>query len=385
MAALALALALNVTGPALRVPAASAGQPTTSSFTYWGSFFGGGPAGDTVDSPKTVSLPGPVVQVATSNSTIYALLADGTVYAWGLGDDGQLGDGGTANAFTTPVEVKFPAGVTISFLPTDVMPYNTALAVDTTGQAWGWGLDGAGQLCLGHPKEFLTPVKLPFAGVLSLAGAGDHALYDQDGTVFACGKNSNGDLGIGSTTPSFVPAPVHGLPQYEVKELVAGFNNSGALLDNGTYLDWGYDDQGQLGDGEIGTDSSSPVVVSLPKPVVEVAQSSSELDNGQTVVILSNGTVMGWGDNGDDQLVPKGPRIDPSPVVIAPPAGVTYAEVAAGAFTSYALSSAGEVYAWGGGSEGQLGNGGKGNASTPTPVEAGVTCISSTALDVATC
>jgi alpha-tubulin suppressor-like RCC1 family protein len=117
---------------------------------HWGSFFGNGNAhNDTLLLPTSIQLPGPVVEVATSNSTQYALLADGSVYAWGLGGDGQLGNGTTADSFTVPMRVQFPAGVTIASLPTDSMPYNTGLAIDTTGHAWGWGLDQYGQLCEG--------------------------------------------------------------------------------------------------------------------------------------------------------------------------------------------------------------------------------------------
>lgn len=383
--ALALVLLAGVAAVAPGTSTAAAGQSAPTSLAHWGSFFGSGSVGDTADLPETVSLPGPVVQVATSNSTIYALLSSGQVYAWGLGGDGQLGDGRTANALASPVRVRFPAGVAIADLPTDDMPYNTGLAVDTTGHAWGWGLNGNGELCLNDKTRYLTPVELPVTDVVAVAGAGDHALYDEDGTLFACGKNTDGDLGTGSTEPSLVPAPVDGLPAGEVKAVVAAFNSSGALLDNGTYLDWGYDNEGQLGDGTVGVDSSVPVAVSLPAGVVQVAQGGSYFDNGQTLVLLSDGTVMGWGDNELHQLDPGGPSVEPSPVLVTPPAGVTYEQVAAGADTSYAVSTTGSVYAWGGGAAGEIGNGRRHNASAPTAVESGVTCISSTALDVATC
>ena len=205
--------AAQLAAPQKAAPQAAAHQKVA---LHWGSFFGGhtGPDQGDVDtllSPASMTLPGPVVQVATSNSTEYALLADGTVYAWGLGGDGQLGDGASADSFDTAVQVQFPAGVTIKSLPTDAMPYNTAMAIDTAGNAWGWGHNAGGQLCLGSPGRQLTPVELPFTDVTLAAGAGDHALYDANGTVYACGANGNGDLGDGTTVRSATPVKVHGL------------------------------------------------------------------------------------------------------------------------------------------------------------------------------
>ena len=99
------------------------------------------------------------------------------MYAWGLGTHGQLGDGSTENSFTRPVRVRFPAGVKIASIPIDVMPFDTALAVDTTGHVWGWGYNAFGQLCLGNRTEYNTPVRLPLRHVTLLSGAGGHSLF----------------------------------------------------------------------------------------------------------------------------------------------------------------------------------------------------------------
>ena len=189
-----------------RSSAAMATQETTSAVRHWGSFFGGVKGNfDTEKAPVTMTLPGAVAEVGTSNSTEYALLSNGSLYAWGLGTQAQLGDGLRVNSFTRPVRVRFPAGVKIASIPADVMPYDSGLAVDTHGDAWGWGDNGGGELCLGNTTEYATPVRLPFTGVTALAGASNHALYDAHGTVYACGQNVNGDLGDGtrynSTTP----------------------------------------------------------------------------------------------------------------------------------------------------------------------------------------
>ena len=189
---------------------------------HWGSFFGN-TNGDVTTHwwPATVHLPGQIAQVASSNSTEYALLTNGSLYTWGLGSQGELGDGGTGNSFEKPVRVRFPAGVKIASLPADAMPYDTGLALDTRGRAWGWGKNAGGSLCLGTTRMYLTPVELPLRDVTTLAGASTHTLFDAGGTVYSCGANLSGDLGDGTKAGSTTPVKVAGLDGRAVVQLVA--------------------------------------------------------------------------------------------------------------------------------------------------------------------
>jgi len=173
------------------VPAAQGSSGGTAE--HWGAYGTKGKQYDRQLSPVAVSLPGPVAEVSSSNSTQYALLTNGSVYAWGLGTYGELGNGKTKNSLTTAVRVKFPAGVKIAYLPTDVMPYDSAFAVDTTGHVWGWGINEGGELCLANTTEYNTPVELPFSSVTTLAGAANHATYDAGGTLYSCGSNQYGE------------------------------------------------------------------------------------------------------------------------------------------------------------------------------------------------
>ena len=367
-------------------PAAWA-EGSTNTVYHWGAFFGdkSSSSDDELTMPTAITLSRAVKQVATSNSTEYALLTNGTVYAWGEGGQGQLGNGSSTDSPDTPVKVKFPSGVVIKSLATDAMPIDTALAIDSHGHAWGWGWDSFGQLCLGNKQEYLEPVEVPLSDVTSIAGAFDHALYESGGTVYACGGNVNGDLGDGSKGASSSPVLVSGLGHGDVTALYASYNNSGALLANGEYFDWGMNGGGQLGQGTLSKSSSVPVPVVLAGQVTQVALGGSLPNNGQTLVEISDGTYWAWGDGADGQLGDDSTANEPSPIQIQPPAGVTYASFASGGATSYGLTPSGDVYAWGNGSTGQLGDG-KATARqlTPVMVESGATQISSTANNAAT-
>ena len=390
VAALVFGCSASGSSPARRsTPLAKQSPPPVvelpSTVEHWGSFFGGskGVNYDTVTTPVALTVPGTVTEIGTSNSTQYALLANGSLYAWGLGNEGQLGDGSLANSFTEPVRVRFPRGVKIASIPADAMPFDAALAIDTEGNVWGWGQNGQGELCLQNTRTYTTPVKLPLSHVTVVAGASNHALYDAAGSVYACGGNGAGDLGDGSERSTTTPMKVVGLDGSLVTELVASFANSGALLSNGEYFDWGYDGSGQLGDGQFGRSSDVPVRVNLPYPVRQVAQGGSIWENGQTLVMLSNGSLWAWGSNSRGQLGDGTTRAQASAVRVYAPAGVTYIFLATGAVTSYAISTTGTVYAWGASPVGQIGDNTTHKTLTPVRVASGATLISSTANDVA--
>jgi alpha-tubulin suppressor-like RCC1 family protein len=379
---------------AAAVPAAAAsddgagrpggGSSPASTVKFWGAFG----SADSISLPRVtpfpVYLPGPVAQIGTSNSTAYALLKDGSVYAWGLGNHGQLGNGGTENSVRTAVKVQFPDGVRIASLPIDVMPYDEGLAIDTDGNVWGWGTNPFGDaLCLGTQAPVLTPVKLPLSHVTEAAGAFGHAIYLSDGNTVACGSNFFGELGDGTRTPTSTPVSVR-LPRgAKVARLTASWNNSGALLTDGSYYNWGYNVQGQLGQGVIGGFSPVPLKVKLPGSVREVFLGGSLPRNGQTLALLDNGGLYVWGDGRQYQLGTGTTEPQPSPVRVPLRPGLEFAKIATSGATSYGLTAAGDLYAWGYNQFGQVGNGTRTDAPAPVFVLGAVRDISGTNFDVA--
>ena len=281
------------------------------------------------------------------------------------------------------MRVRFPAGAKIASLPINVMPFDTGLAVDSTGHVWGWGINQGGELCLGNRDQHLVPIELPFRQVTAVAGAFNHAVYESAGQVWACGLGDLGELGNGTTGSSFVPVKVTGLgPSAHVVALVAAFGNVGALLADGTYLDWGTNGLGQLGIDSASELSDVPVVVPLPAKVTQVAQGGSAPGNGQTLVLLTNGALYAWGANSHGQLGDGNTTPQFSPELITPPSGVTYRLLASSGSTSYGVTPAGDVYAWRAGGAGQIGNGTTADSLIPVKVASHATGISGTAFDV---
>ena len=336
-----------------------------------------------LDTPTAVAgITGRVVQIATSNSDGYALTSTGAVYAWGVNSYGELGDGRLTPYVTTAVEVAFPSGVTIRSLA-NPMPFDAGLAVDSTGHVWGWGLDAVHDLCL-PGLVVARPRRLPLVGVTLATGARTHSLFDERGTIVACGSGDAGELGNGSTASVGTPTPVVGLPAgVGVTALVSSWEGSGALLAGGAYYDWGYGAAGQLGDGAT-ADSAVPVEVHLPGPVTQVFEGGSGPTNGQTVAVVRGHGVWAWGSNGRGQLGVGTRTSSAVPVPVHVPAGATFNRVASGGSASYALDSSGRLWAWGDNRHGQLGTGSRPRlAALPVDVGRRFTQVTSTAQNVA--
>jgi alpha-tubulin suppressor-like RCC1 family protein len=309
---------------------------STATALSWGQLLPGA-----VPVHVKVTIPG-IVQVATSASATYALTSGGKVYAWGVGADGALGDGSTADSVATPVLVNLPVPIASLASPA---PYKGEIAVGTNGKAYGWGANQYDLLCV-TPQNIATPVQLPLSGVTSVSAQGAHALYNEGGTLYECGKGAGGALGNGSNANSSSPVKVS-LPG-PVSAIVSSWEGSGALV-NGTYYDWGYNSVGQLGNGTT-QDSNLPVKVNLPAPVAEVFQGGDFGGDGETMALLADGHVYAWGSNTYGEL-DDGTRTDRALPVKVPLRGAS--DVACGGSTCYAIRN-GLLEGFGNNTYGQL-------------------------------
>lgn len=220
------------------------------------------------------------------------------------------------------------------------MGENFACALLQAGTVACWGRNNYGQLGNGRLSTGSSTAVMVsnLNNVIAIAAGRNFACaLLQDRTVSCWGYNRDGQLGDGTTNTSASPVPVSNLSG--VAAIFAGSSSACAILEAGTVECWGANPLGQLGNGTI-VSSSSPVVASNVNGATTIVFGSSS-----TYALLSDHTVMSWGDNAQGQLGDGTTVSSSSPVAVSQLNGVT--AVSAGMSTACALFEAGTVACWG--------------------------------------
>jgi predicted CxxxxCH...CXXCH cytochrome family protein len=327
-----------------------------------------------------------ITMIASGNEHSLALLSDGSVWAWGRNDYGQIGNG-TTNVTTTPVQI-FPIGSGV--IGVSAGAYHS-LAVKTDGSVWAWGSSNSGQLgdgSSGSSAKKTTPVQVsgfgPGAGVISVAAGGignsiyiggSHSLaLKSDGSVWGWGYNANGQLGDNTTDTKVTPVQILGAGS-GVVALAAGSYHSMALKSDGTVWSWGYNNSGQLGDNST-TQRLTPGQIpgaNLSSGTIKIAAG-----NNYSLAVKSDGSAWSWGYGGYSQLGNPGstPRVPTLITGMGPGAGAV--SIAAAARHGLILKADGSVWGWGDNNYGQVGDGTNIDRSAPVQVVApgaGITAV----------
>ena len=359
--------------PVLAAPSSSSGP----GVYRWGSYKGGG-AGYRQGTPTLVPGLSGVSALAASNSSNYASLSNGQVWAWGGNRQGQLGNASGVRSDVNPVEVAFAPDTDIKAIGEG---FNAGYGIDSNGNGWAWG---KWAVCARESHDFVPNEVSGLSNLAAVSGGGRHVMWlTKSGAVYTCGDNDSGQLGVGSQKFSGTPLEVAGLPAPAVA-ISAGNNFSTALLTNGQVWDWGQGDFGQLGNATMAA-SNVPVEVQLPAGTyaTQIYAGGDVVVDGDQIAMLNNGEVVAWGSDSYGQLG-DGRRINEStPVPVAVPSGVTFKSVAAGGEASYGIDTDGNLWAWGANFDGQIGlQHSKTFVLIPVKVDSNVTIISATARDV---
>jgi hypothetical protein len=266
------------------------------------------------------------VAIAAGQNHSLALKSNGEVWAWGANNVGQLG-GATTNAISSTTPVQIPGLSEIIAIATHS---DHSLALKKDGTVWAWGPNDDGELGDGTTITPGTPVKVKdLVGVTAIAtGLGHSLAVKADGTVWAWGRNESGELGFGTTdnTPHPTPGqvqvqplvessahtPIVGVPSVltEVKDVAAGESFSLALNKDGTVLwAWGLNSIGQLGDGTENMRVFPKQVSMLSGVVTAIAAGDAH-----SLAAETNDNVQDWGSNIGGQL--GNGNFNPSPVPV---------------------------------------------------------------------
>ncbi len=344
---------------ALFMGVATASQAQVGTPSDWGynasGQIGNGSHNDSL-TPFSLSALNKIVQVAHSGIASYARKSDGTVWAWGANGVGQMGSGAASADITAPVKIAALSKIG----DISASPYH-ALAVKSDGTVWAWGRNSNGQIGNGSNTDALSPVQVSGIGkaVKVAAGAFHSLALKSDGTVWAWGYNGYGELGDNTTTSSNAPVQVVGLTN--VVAISAGEVHSLALKADGTVWAWGSNQSGQFASGTV-TSSSVPVQLPNLSGVTQIAAGGYH-----SVFLKSDGTVWAGGYNASGQ-VGDGTTTN-TPVAHQVIGLANSAQIAAGESHTVALNADGTVWAWGLNTDGELGDGTTNSSSVPVQVQ----------------
>jgi alpha-tubulin suppressor-like RCC1 family protein len=307
--------------------------------------------------------------IASGDYHSCARTPSGGVKCWGRNEYGQLGNGSTANS-STPVDV--------TNLGSDVVALAGGVghtcALTSAGGVKCWGFNGYSQLGDGTSNGAAVPVDVVglASGVVAITAGGYHSCaLTAAGGVKCWGYNAQGQLGNGTTNSAATPVNVDGLGS-GIVAIAGGVLHTCALTSSGGVKCWGWNASGQLGNGTT-SDQTTPVdVSSLNSGIISI-----DAGGYHSCALNSAGGIKCWGQNNQGQLGNGNTTNQTIPDSVMG-IGTDSIAIATGDSHTCALNSAGGVKCWGWNGDGQLGIGNLASQDEPVDVvglNSGVTAL----------
>lgn len=232
-------------------------------------------------------------RLAIGSSVVVGLKDDGTLWSWGSGTNGALGNGKTNVLQLNPSPIP---GMTDFVEVSGRMSHFLALRKD--GTVWSWGNNQFGQLGYLTPQGFsATPTQIAgLKNIISVAAGVAHSLVlDETGNIYGFGKKESSKLGIDSGLVTNYQAPVLVKRVPGALRVVAGVSESALITSNGTAFLWGNNLLNKISTSQV-------------KEITEIGQHS--IDNVRevsfgtmfTCLLMRDGSVICMGDNRAGQL-----------------------------------------------------------------------------------
>jgi alpha-tubulin suppressor-like RCC1 family protein len=338
----------------------------------WGANYGGALGTEVYGSRRNSPL-----QIGTSNwiriaagrNHNLAIRSDSKLFAWGDNGYGAVGNGVTGSAVWEPVQIGTSNWTAIA------AGHGHSLAIRSDSKLFAWGGNYFGNLGLGDNTNRSSPVQVGSSNWTAIAAGTFHSMAIRSGgSLFAWGDNGSGQLGLNDTTRRSSPVQI-GSSAWTA--IAAGGYHCLAIRSGGRLFSWGYSNNGQLGlpNNPYGylPNQSSPVQVGTSNWTAVAA------GRRHSLAIRSGGSLFVWGYNNEGNLGQGNLVLARSPVQIGgnPKASLispvqvgssNWTTVAAGTFHSLAIRSGGSLFAWGNNGVGQLGLNNTTNRSSPVQV-----------------
>lgn len=335
-----------------------------------------------------------VAALSLNQNISFALRSDGTVWGWGENSNAELGlgDMGSTTRRGTPTQIVVRDAMGTDTPITDAISiaagYNHALVLRADGSLWAFGQNDAGQVGVdgsgASTDRQLRPVRVAgiTGDIVKIAAGSAHSLaLTADGRLWVWGRNSYGNHGAGTTDTMRHPSPTVVPMLADIVDVASGRDHVLAVRADGRVFSWGLGASGQLGYGENTNpetdDRASPVAVVTDMAAMAPLEGAvTVVANGNSSFVrLANGQLWGFGADGNGTLAQGGsggPGVMAHEAYWAIRAGVEtlgaggaptvyfdesheIASMSAGAIHAVVLTRANELYTWGWNTQGTLG------------------------------
>lgn len=287
--------------------------------------------------------------VSAGNVHSLAVKTNGTLWSWGNGQFGQLGNGIFSSATANVTQV----GTANDWLIVSA-GNRFSLAIKTNGTLWSWGLNNTGQLGINNLIDQNIPVQVgTSSNWAKIDAGGQHSLaIDTTGFLYAWGNNTFGQLGDGTNTTSLNPIVISSSNNWS--EISAGFDHSMVIDTAGILFTFGNNTNGQLCDG-TNTASNVMVPISFSTAGTVSFYILVSAGNQHSLAIRNDNTLWSGGFNNSGQLALG--NNTPTNTLNQVGTSTTWFAISAGDVHSLAMESASGLWSAGRGMEGQLGIG----------------------------